>query len=605
MNNGKKITNTIVAVVLFSTVMWQSPSNAMVWPSTDIVQISSILNNISNGFTKVASVGMQLKNYNATIHAIGDQMNVVAKYAKDINKTMDSIKSNVDKITTSTTKAINDTSKVVKNLKDKTDDASVENKQLADNTVAEVEASISTPEANNNMKAALETGQKDTERNNQETKQAIQQTKTTVKNLTDNTRFALNGLTDIIVNKGELENDVKADLQKEAKKIDNQIIDYNIHADKIISEIEDENNSNNEKVSDAYDKYGQKVDAFSNKSITQKELIEAGQEFKKDMASIPTVSSQEKVKTLTKEGEEITNSMQNLKEKILDNIANNKDYSDEDTDKTSAVFLEKKVNFAYNNHSEHKHIFMKGIYAKDISLDCGNAHNSFMLSYELKTDNGACSKQNFEDIKDPQKINQFMDALRDCVVRAKAEVEYICPEKNDFSQCDIYEIEPKFKEYQEKGVYQHILEDYNVASITNNMQCRQYVSSWLDIEENKSTLKVLMTQMQNVKNIRDAYALQTLIDLEAPQLWSYLRRVDSIQRAKDVINEYRVQPTLHIDERDDDFTKAQKQNLGKNILSNVILYKCDMNGNDVSVAPDDNDKEEKPDKQKRISKSVL
>ena len=92
-----------------------------------------------------------------------------------------------------------------------------------------------------------------------------------------------------------------------------------------------------------------------------------------------------------------------------------------------------------------------------------------------------------------------------------------------------------------------------------------------------------------------------MTDIEAPKLWSEIRRVDALKRAKGVIQDFEQGINLYLDGRDSDFVEATNRNwgtmqsddkdgnesdavVGKAIFSNVILYKCGLRAKDISVS---------------------
>jgi len=261
------------------------------------------------------------------------------------------------------------------------------------------------------------------------------------------------------------------------------------------------------------------------------------------------------------------------------------------------------VKYVFSFRSVKSHQYADAQIAYKLGTGYYGKDQNFLLSKELVCDSNAKVDDLLDNPKDGMKW------FKDCVIKAKAEKEYWCPEAKDekaIAKCDPFKLSKGIykDKYRDEGVYKHLYEDYSMANIVGLSKIKQYATTWQDLSNKDSTLSSLQDQFNKIDNTRNAYSLQSVIDLESPQLWSRLRRVDALERSKNVINYYRQIPTLFLDGRsgNEDYTDAQKEEPGtmtidvgdgesedKTIMSHMFLHLCGLTAEDISVSSEDKD----------------
>lgn len=611
MQIGRKIKSFAGIVAFCATLMMIRPAQAFLWFTIDIAEISSIINDITNGMAKVTGAVAEIKNYTATIEAIGNPRDLIEKYSKEIKSSLLQIKSSVTSSFSSINKATSGIVQAAKDVNTQITDNSAKEKENTKITTKDVETAINTGKSEEFVLARIEKTKETIELNNREDMNVLKLAQDHVKKQTDESQEVIDKLVVSVIENGDLDNKTKDDLKNQAKQVEEKVGAYNKHAKDILENLQDEVTEKNKAINHAYDDYGSTVQDYYKGNVKQDALVNAGKKLNDAVQTHKVGIKEESIKGLTEESKNISEEITKLKEAIFDNISNNKEYSDEDSqeDKVSILDIKKNNRYAYHNRNEHRNFYLKGIYADE-------SDKSFLLSYELGSDTSSkCKELNFEDIEN-NKINRFIENLRDCVVRAKVERDYFCSGDEDLmaKKCDPYEIEEKrfnSDEMKTEGVYKHIVQDYAIANTGYLDSVKQFVSTWLDLDTKNpnSTLKKHMEQIEksNSSNINDQHNSEkmiSLINLEAPKLWSLIRRADALMRAKAVVDLFRQQDNLYIDERDEDFAKSEEGNFGLvsegddgnievNVISNVILYGCGKLGKDISVKPEEKYEEEK------------
>ena len=112
------------------------------------------------------------------------------------------------------------------------------------------------------------------------------------------------------------------------------------------------------------------------------------------------------------------------------------------------------------------------------------------------------------------------------------------------------EAEALYKDYQKNGVYKHIIEDYSIANIVSLSKAKQFSATWGSLEpdddSNKGTLYILRKTLKDVDNTRNGFALMGMTDIESPKLWSEIRRIDALNRAKAMAQDFERGTTLFL-----------------------------------------------------------
>ena len=200
------------------------------------------------------------------------------------------------------------------------------------------------------------------------------------------------------------------------------------------------------------------------------------------------------------------------------------------------------------------------------------------------------------EFSDISTLKESSSDFRKCVAMAKVELDYYPNAQREYDE-----------EVLEEGVYKHILKDYSASNLVTVSKMKQFATSWRGDSgnENDSEYKKLSDQLSkgDVDNTLNGITSMGLVDLWAPRLWSYIRRVDAVNRAKNVVQMFEVEETLHIDGRDDEVKDAIDSEPGnlksenKKILPHVMLQECGLKAENVSLK-----KDAKGDEMKEIEK---
>jgi len=608
MRTDSKIRKMIAICIMSVALLTANSSKAFVWPGVSPSNIASFISSISSGIGEIQSAKAQIDNITETIHSIGDQVSAIAKYATDLKKAIASIAQSVSKICESITRSAKDVSSIMSHVKEQMQAAAQTKQDTSEVIVQTVNENIDN-EDEENIREMLKDGEEECKAKDKEVKETLDKAEKTINNLINQSKETLDSLLNTIATDEDLSDEDKKELQDQVDDLKEKLDELQQDAQALLDEMKKNYNENSQKVLDAYAAYNQAISDYYAGKITKEELEAQGEIFKETVASANQDIDERALNKLVSKVETFSTAVNSLQENIMNKIANSKDYSDEDEEKTSARTVPKAVNYAFNFHQEHVSTYLDGCFASN-SNNCGlhnlsNATPIFLMSKQLTaTQNSECKGLSLNGIEDESKLNTFIDKFRDCVVRAKTEKEYFCQDasnEEELAACkDPYEQEANFSQFKKDGVYMQIWRDYNSANIINANQLKQWSRTWLDTyAKDESTLYNLNDQLQNVDSERGGSAILTMIDLQSLGLWSKVRRVDSINRAKDVVDAFRQTKNLYLDGRDDDFKAAQDQKPGKidvdtangnkktNVISNAILYACDKGGEDFSVSYED------------------
>ena len=583
------ITKKTAIAILGYCLFLPNSASAFIWPKVAPAEIAGFVNNVTTGISKVAGGKAQIEGYIGTIQAIGDQVSMVAKYVSDIQQAITTITDSVDKLDKAMAEAKTSAEDAMKTVKDETDKVSDEKKQTAENTVTEVEKNIDN-EDEPTIQEMVEQAKNENEERDKEIEKMLSDVDKNITEALNGADKALDNLAENINQTNELDDTVKQELQQEINQVKGELKELKEESSQLLSNIKEKYTTESAKILSAYEEYNKTISEYYAGKITKEELVKAGQLLKDTIAAVDYSIDKEQIDKLISKAEDIVEKTQELQEKVMNKIANNKEYSDDD-DKTSS--LEKKmINdaviqcYTYNYHAEHEHTYAKSIYAK-------KSDKSFLMSKELDCDN--------INIEILATSSADVSKFRECLTRAKTEKEYFAMKglegcqytsQETLNACNPFKND-LYKKYSKKGVYTHILEDYDAANVVNVAKTKQYAHSWQDTKEGVIHELTEKLQKNEADNTRAAYQLLGLIELEAPKLWSQIRRVDALSRAKKGINYYGDLDTLYIDGRNDDFVEATSSAPGRiddqDVFPNVMLYNCDLTASDVSIDSEDND----------------
>lgn len=564
-----------VAVVLGCLISIR-PAHAFVWPTIEMSAIVSFVNKVTTGINKITNVTAQIENATKTINSVGDQVASAKKYAADLRETMASIVDGVTKITTNVIKITTDIETIFNELEAQEQKNLEQQNENAQNTVDTVNSQVDAGASEEEVQETISAAKDEAEARRQSFNQDLDDVEKTITASIDNGNQAIDMLVDAVNGYEGLDDTERESFKEEAEQIKTKMNGLKDKTSAIIAKAkEDYNAEYSEHVTAAFDAYSKAVSDFYAGKIDRAGLEKAGEEFKATIASMSTVINGEEIDALIKDAQSVAEDIEALKENILNAIGNEKDYpDDEELEENAANFSYPPAKaYAFNFHKENESLLLKGVYSTE--------DKSFLLSKELQCKN-----------LDISKIEESTEAFRDCVVRAKTESDYFCPENPE--ECQPFN-DALYKKFKKNGVYKHILQDYSMANVVNINKIKQYTATWGDLENEESTISVLIKTLDNVDNTRAGYQLMGQADIERPRLWSELRRIDAIQRAKDIVKKFQQSGTLYIDGRDDEYTAAINENRGemtiesqkKQIFPNVMLYKCDIKAEDVSVSVED------------------
>lgn len=565
------------AIICGSLFVWR-PAHAFIWPVIDLTEVTSFAQTIANGIGQVSNATSQLQEINKTITMVGEQVASVKKYATDLKGTITNIKDTV-------TRTISDAKDTLNNLEERAEEvdamlngATEKEKENAENLVNSVNEQVDAGAVEEEVQETIDTAQEESEAIRQNVNESLDEASQEINDSLNKVNSELDIMMATVDGNEKLDEEKKEELNKEADTIKKDIEDLKEKSTAIITEAkENYNEQHSKKVAEALDSYSQAVSDFYAGKITREDLTKAGEDFKQSVASLEAGIDETLIDDLVNEAQGIADRLGDLSESILDASSDTGDYSD-GSEKTSSLWKKKATkNYAFNFHSEHSTALLTGIFSE--------TDGSFLLPAELACDN-----------LDVGEIGESPGDLRECVIKAKGDPE-LYPNLYD---------DQLYAPYKKNGVYKHLLEDYSMANIANTSRAKQNAATWSALEpdddSNKGTLYMLRKTLKDVDNTRSAISLMSMTDIEAPKLWSEIRRVDALSRAKNMIKDFTEGLELYLDGRDSEYATATNQNWGtmqssdldseetdygvkdKAIFSNVILSICDLHAKDISVS---------------------
>lgn len=554
---AKKIT-AIIGLCCVFVVARPIPASAFVWPVTDIAEIGSFVNSISSGLQQISNTKNQFQNYVNTIKAIGDQVQSIKKYAADLKATISNIKESVSQLATSIKDTVQSATDAVSSVKGAVKKSEEIVQETASVAVDGVESQVDNGATEEEIHAILEEAENGTEEVKTNLMELLDETQNVVDQAITETKENLNRMADILNSHEGLSDEEYRNINEETDRILKKVDALKDKMDKVLEKIKSDCETQyNEVVVKAFDEYNQAVSDYYAGKISREELSAAGEVFKSKIAEFKIDIDETALTELAEEARQIVEESKQLEEKILNFVGNDKDYS----------YLNKThYTFAFNKH--YHNVWAKSVIAK-------KSDKSFLLSKELDCED---KKEEFVE-----KIEQNPASFRACIIEAKSP---------DYEK-------KLYKKYKKNGVFNHIVEDYNVANIVVASKAKQFADSWDNLDAEKGTLFKLKETLNNVKDTRGAYSLMGNIDIESPKLWSYIRRVNSIQNASDMIKILNSSRDLYLDAADLNPVISQAPGLiragtsEKTIMSNVFLYDCGISAADISVSVKDSGDKEK------------
>ncbi len=600
-----------IIVIAICSIMAVRPAVAFIWPTFDFAQVGAFISGISNGVSQVANTKSQIENTIQTINSVGDQVTNVTKYMADLKNVVAKI-GEFDLSSIQIDKSLKD---AFSNIKDTVTSTVQTVNNTVTETVQNVGSQIDNGATEEEVQSTLKDSQEEIEEQKQELEDKMKETGVQIEDMTTEVVETIKTIIPVIEQSDELTEEEREEYKSQAEELLQKAELLKTMAENIINSAQTQLDTEYaQNIQNSFDEYSQKIAAYYAGEISREELDQAGEKLQQDIASNPLPWDENVVDNLLQIAEELISGAQKLQEEILNSQSNSREYSEEDEEPEKLSFLMKNnQQYFFQYSSNHQLSNAKGIYVNKNNKE----YKTYILPKEL-----LC--KDFGNENDLKKLGEKADKFRECVTLAKAEKDYVCVKKgisSDKCNLDPYTMDANAKElykaHRKNGVYAHIVEDYSIANIQNNSRIQQYIFSWL-YDEN-GTLAQLSKLEKSVDNTRNANVNLGMIEIEAPRLWSMLRTVDALQRSKEATQQFKTGKTLYLDGRDKDFSNANssKPGLMKNIqtkngteerqiFSNLFLYNCGQDAEDISVAPESKfDKTQTGAAERNISKCLF
>lgn len=593
--------NRTVAIVAVSCglLIAMRPACAFVWPVIGAVELGDMVLTIGNVNSQVTNTINQLKNVNNLITTIGDQVSSIKKYAADLKGTITNIKASVSAVSENISTVTQDTADITKKINDTIVDVTKTEEVNAGQAVETVNERVEDEATQAEVSEVVA----DAKALSAEIKKSVDET---IDNAVEKLNQAVNTseatLDELLKTVTDEETGVAAeDREKITQRVAEIKEDIAALKEKSVAAItaakEQYNTEHEEKVSAAYDEYNQAIEDYYAGKIDKAALTQAGEDFKSRVASLDISIDDDLIAELAGEAASISDDISQLREDILNSIGNAGDYSD--GEEQTSLLINRPVTtaktYAFNFRSGHNFAFFKAIYAN-------GSDKTFLLSREFWCEKlgGEDKTPDWDTIKEKmKKIQEDPADFRDCVVKAKLEDT---PTENQ-RWSDLYgkDWNKLYKKYQKNSVYMHISEDYNVANIVSMSKAKQVSTAWGNLDSKESTIYKLTKMFNDIDSTRNAYSLMGMTEIEAPKIWSQIRRVDAMNRAKEMVQNFDSAAELFLDGKDDDFKQATNDNpgtvkdkdcaekeneavVGKVVFPNVIMSICGLtSANEVSL----------------------
>ncbi len=611
---AKKIVGIIA---LCCSLVLSNPAKAFIWPCIDITQISSFVSSITTGISTITNAKSQLDNVINTVKAIGDQITTMKKYITDLRDTIMKLKETIDQAISTVKEAIDEVKGVINDVKDGINDLLGKEKDNASSTVDSVNQGALSGYDSNDLQDIINAARKASEANRDAINSIYDDALNNINETLDNANTSIDMIVDAVNTNKDLSDDDKNKLKTTADGIKNDINKIKESANKTINQAKENLNSQYaEEISNAYNDYSKAIDDYTLGKITIEELKAAGENFKETINSLDGGISQNVIDEFSAQVDEVVKKIEDLKEDMLNSVSNSKEYSDEeiaDEDKEELKenispsinknlkllddrFLKPNISdkFTFKFTSQKNNVLAVALYNEDVE------GSPFLVSKELMC-NGKDSASDLEELNNP---NWF----RTCVARAKLEKDVYTDALSD----NLY------APYLKNGLYKHILQDYSAANIVTISRAKQFASSFRgDIgNEDQSEFSSLekMISQGDVDNTLQGLAALSTIELWTPRMWSMIRQIDAVYRAKNMVKLFVPESTLYLDLREDnnDVKKAISDNRGvinnQKIFPNVMLYHCHANQVESGIKAEDISIEkgaEKGEQEEKIRKCLF
>ncbi len=517
-----KTKKLLIVTIISSYFATMSSAFAFVWPVINLQKIATTVKNINNMISQVTNVTGQIKTTVGKINAIGDVIGSIEKYADKITSKINEIKQQIVEVIEAVKSAVETVKKAVDDVKKAIDDTTEAIKSLVDDTISTVEGLIDDGATKEEVIDVVENAEEEAEKIKNEGLENIDNTGKDVSQTLDEASETLRTMIDAVNEYDGINDQQKEDFSQRASDIEKRIEELKVNLGEIINNAKENYNEQFSMfVTEAFNEYTQAINDYYSGKITKEDLEKAGAKLNESVSSLDVQIDDDLISDLVSSAQNIANDIETLENDILDAISNNKDYSDDAFNNILDTEIKYSFSYSYTNELAN---------ATVVSSD----GERFLVSCELLCDK---NENELTDNTNPGKeitLQTLIEYLND----AKEMDGKKCVEK-----CN--EDEAEREKIRKEGIFTHITKDYSLANLANVTQTKQYASNWINSEE-EGYNKLLREIQKNGDNNRNAESQRKLIDLEIPRAWNFIRRVDALNRAKDMVNYYNTSESTYL-----------------------------------------------------------
>ncbi|MBR5598692.1 MAG: hypothetical protein IKW39_01490 [Alphaproteobacteria bacterium] len=597
MRKGTTAKKIVAIITICCGLLGPHTAKAFIWPCVDLTQIASFISSITNGLSTISNAITQVENMEKTIAAVGSQISSMRDFMSDLRKTIASIKEAVESVTASVKQAISDINETIKMVENIAKESIKALEDVADSYLKNVEEIVENNGSEEDAQTALDGAKEESETIKNQVIETYDEALNNINTTLNDANSTVDMLVDAVNTNPNLTDDKKEELNKRADEIKQGVDTLKETANNVLNEAKDKYNEEYaQKVAKAYDDYSKAISDYFAGKISKEELSQKGKIFKDSISSMDVSIDSGLIDQFMKQADDIVDQIEKFEEDILDTFSNDKEYSDEDdTEETEPKLSqnENNVRFSFSYNMTTDIVLAKSLYSTKAK------GKPFLISKEFM-----CKGKTEDDI---EKLKDNSGWFRTCVSRAKTELEFYPDAPND----------SLYKKYQRNGVYNHISHDYSAANLVNISKMKQFSESWrgtVGKAEDSEYYKLKeMISKGDVDNQASGISALSSIELWTPRLWSNIKRVDAIGRAKDMVKQFEYEVTLYIDNvngRNQDVADAINDKRGvyddKKVFPNVMLSQshCNLHAEDVTMDSTESEKNVQKQKEENIKKCI-
>ena len=527
----KKILLATIIGSYFATI---SSAFAFVWPVINLQKISTTVKNINNMISNVTNVTGQIKTTVGKINAIGDVIGSIEKYANEIKSKIEAVKKQIMDVVNAVVSAVETVKQAVEDVTAALEETVEAVKGLVDEAVSTVNNLINEGASKEEVLDVVETAEKEAEAARDKGLNEIDEKGKDVSQTLDEASETLKTMIDAVNEYDGIDDKQKEEFSNRASDIEKRIEELKSGLDEVINNAKENFNEQYSMfVTEAFNEYTQAINDYYSGKISKEELQKAGEKLNKSVSSLDVQLDDGLISQIVSSAQDIANDIETLENDILDAISNNKDYSDKEAFNT---ILDSGVKYSFSYSLNEELIHAKIV--EDVN------DSRFLVSCELLCDDRLNEPANNSypgKTLDPSKFLQYFNDAKE----------------NDGKKCveTCNSDESERVKIRKEGVFTHIAKDYSLANLANVTQTKQYATNW--ITSDKEGYEKLKKGIQSSSdNNRNAESQRKLVDLEIPRAWNFIRRVESLSRAKNMVGYY-------------------------NSIKSAYLYNVEEGGNDV------------------------